>query len=131
LTRDELGILVLEDVPLVRNQIAELLVQFGFKNILMCSSVADARPILETQAIHLILSDWHLGTPSGLDFLREVRSHPKWKSLPFIFITAEATKERIIEALKIGIDDYLIKPLTADQIQNKVYGVLIKKKLLS
>jgi DNA-binding response OmpR family regulator len=45
-------------------------------------------------------------------------------------VTAESTKERVIEAIKTGVDDYLVKPLTLAQIQNKVYGVLLRKKIL-
>ncbi len=41
-----------------------------------------------------------------------------------------ATKERVIEAIQSGVDDYIVKPLTIAQIQSKVYGVLIKKQVL-
>jgi two-component system chemotaxis response regulator CheY len=64
----------------------------------------------------------------GLELLRHVRKDPNFKAIAFVLITAESTKERVIEAIKSGVDDYLIKPLTRVQIETKVYSVLLKKR---
>ena len=45
-------------------------------------------------------------------------------------VTAENTREKVIEALKAGVDDYLVKPLTAAQLQSKVLAVLTKRKVI-
>ena len=131
MTRDELSIVVLDDVGLVRDHIQVLLAQFGFKNVTTCSSVAEVWSALLTKTVHLILSDWHLGPPNGFDLLKELRTHPEYRDIAYIMITAEAVKTQVIQAVQYGVDDYLIKPLTPEAVQNKVYGVLLRKKLLS
>jgi two-component system chemotaxis response regulator CheY len=71
-------------------------------------------------------------TPTdGLEFLKHVRSQEQTKNIAFIMVTAEGTKEKVVEAIKTGVDDYLMKPLTLEQIETKVHKVLIRKQVLS
>jgi two-component system chemotaxis response regulator CheY len=66
---------------------------------------------LQNQKIHLILLDWNMPELSGLDFLKKVRAMDEYKSLPIIMVTSEAAKYNVIEALKNGATDYIIKPV--------------------
>ncbi len=129
--RDEVGILVVDDVNTMRVQIKDLLKSFGFRNIHLAGGGEEGKAMLERQSIHLILCDWHMSPTDGLDFLKYVRAHDLHKSTAFIMVTAESTKERVVEAIKSGVDDYLVKPLTPAQIQTKVYGVLLRKQVLA
>ena len=76
------------------------------------------------------MADWQMSPTDGMELLKYVREHAEHKSMAFIMVTAENTKEKVIAAIKSGVDDYLVKPLTAAQIQNKVYGVLLKRQIL-
>jgi two-component system chemotaxis response regulator CheY len=67
---------------------------------------------------------------NGMDFLHYVRGHPVHKGIAFVLVTAENTKEQVIGAITAGVDDYIMKPFTAVQLQNKVYGVLQRKKVI-
>jgi two-component system chemotaxis response regulator CheY len=129
--REEVAILVIDDVNTMRVQIKDLLKSFGFRKVTLASSGEEAKAAIETETFNLILCDWHMAPTDGLEFLKYIRSHDTYKGVPFVMITAESTKERVVEAIKTGVDDYLVKPLTIDQIQNKVYGVLIRKKVLA
>jgi two-component system chemotaxis response regulator CheY len=129
--REDVNILVVDDVNTMRVQIRDLLKGFGFRKVSVAGSGEEAKQILETDAFHLVLCDWHMTPTDGLELLKYVRAHPTYKSMPFIMVTAESTKERVIEAIKTGVDDYLVKPLTMMQIQNKVFGVLLRKQVLS
>jgi two-component system, chemotaxis family, chemotaxis protein CheY len=128
--REEVGILVVDDVAAMRTQVKDLLRSFGFQKIRVAASGEDGKAQLDQEPTHLILCDWQMQPTNGLEFLKYVRAHPDYKTTPFIMVTAESTKEKVIEAIKTGVDDYLVKPLTLDQIQNKVYGVLLRKKVL-
>lgn len=129
--REEVGILVVDDVNTMRVQIKDLLKTFGFKKITVAGSGEEAKALLESETLHLILCDWHMAPTDGFDFLKYVRAHDVHNGMSFIMVTAESTKERVIEAIKAGVDDYLVKPLTPVQIQNKVYGVLLRKQVLT
>jgi len=129
--RDEVNILVIEDVSSMRTQIRMILKSFGFRKITLCENAAEGVRLMDAEQFNLILCDWHLGSDiSGLDFLKFVREHPTFKDVGFIMVTAESTRESVIEAIRSGVDDYLIKPLTLEQIESKVYGVLMKKRVL-
>src|SRR5687768_14791022 len=129
--RDEIQILVVDDVNTMRVQIKDLLKGLGFQKINTAGSGAEAQKALEEGPYHLVLCDWHMGPPDGMELLKFVRKSAKHKDTPFIMVSAESTKELVIEAIKSGVDDYLIKPLTVEQVQSKVYGVLLKRKVLS
>jgi two-component system chemotaxis response regulator CheY len=128
--REELGILVVDDVNTMRIQIKELLKGFGFKHIVLAGSGAEAKQFLQTEKIHLILSDWQMSPTDGIELLQFVRSSPEHKDIAFIMVTAESTKEKVMAAIQAGVDNYLVKPLTPTEIESKVYGVLLKKQLL-
>jgi two-component system, chemotaxis family, chemotaxis protein CheY len=129
--RSEVGVLVVDDVNSMRMQIKELMKSFGFRLVSTAGNAEEAMAMLDVEPFHLLLCDWQMGTQSGLDLLRHVRAHPKHKDLPFIMVTAETTKEQVVLAIKAGVDDYLVKPLTRAQIESKVYGVLLRKKVLA
>jgi two-component system chemotaxis response regulator CheY len=125
---DESRILIVDDVNTMRMQIKELLKAFGFQNLAMVSNGEEAKIELTKNPYDLILCDWHMEPCDGLELLKHVRKDTHFKAIAFVLITAESTKERVIEAIKSGVDDYLIKPLTRVQIETKVYSVLLKKR---
>ena len=129
--RDEVKILVVDDVNTMRVQIKDLLKHFGFRKITLAASGEAAKASLNAGGFDLILCDWHMSPGDGMEFLLYIRSHADFKSVPFIMVTAESTKELVLQAIRSGVDDYLIKPLTIMQIQNKVYGVLLRKQVLT
>jgi two-component system chemotaxis response regulator CheY len=56
----------------------------------------------------------------GIDLLKAVRADERLKAIPFLMVTAEAQKENILEAVKAGVSNYIIKPFTADALQQKL-----------
>jgi two-component system chemotaxis response regulator CheY len=130
MVRDEVGILVVDDVNAMRVQIRELLKTVGFGRIQVASNGLEAKQILEMDSFQLILADWQMEPTDGLELLKYVRAHPEFKHIAFMMVTAESTKEGVVQAIQAGVDDYLIKPLTADQMQLKVYGLLTRKKVI-
>lgn len=125
--KDEVSILVVDDVNTVRLQIRELLKSFGFKNITLAESGIEAKVLLDLTPFHLVVADWHMSPMNGLELLKYIRSQPKYQKLAFVMVTAENTKESVISAIQSGVDDYLMKPLTPMAVQNKIYGALLKK----
>ena len=57
---------------------------------------------------------------SGIDLLKTVRSDDELKDIPFVMITAEAQKDNILEAVKEGVSNYIVKPFTAETINEKL-----------
>jgi two-component system chemotaxis response regulator CheY len=120
-------ILVVDDFSTMRRIVKTCLRQLGFENI---AEAEDGKQALEKMAatdFKLVVSDWNMPNMMGIDLLRQVRSVDKWKTLPFIMVTAEAQKENVIEAAKAGVSNYIIKPFTTDQLQAKLEAVFSRK----
>jgi two-component system chemotaxis response regulator CheY len=66
---------------------------------------------LRLKKIHLVLLDWNMPKLLGLDFLKIVRKMEDYKDLPIIMVTSESAKYNVIEALKNGATDYIVKPI--------------------
>lgn len=126
---EDVSVLVVDDVNAVRTQVSQLLKTFGFTKIIMTANGEEARLMLGVNQFHLILADWHMEPTDGLTLLKAVRGDEKNKDAAFIMVTADGTKDHVITAIQSGVDDYLVKPLTSAQIQNKVYRALFKRKI--
>lgn len=129
-------ILIVDDMKTMRMFVRKHLKELGFENVHEADDGATAYPALE-QAVSsgepfaLMLSDWNMPKMTGLDLLKEVRANLKLASLPIIFITAETDKAQIVEAMKAGVSNYIMKPFTADTLKEKLDAVASKLPLAS
>jgi two-component system chemotaxis response regulator CheY len=127
---DEVGVLVVDDVNAMRVHIRDLLRESGLTKVSVAPSGPAAKQLLELQPFHLVLADWQMEPTDGMELLTYVRGHPDYKNIAFILVTAENTKEKVLQAIKAGVDDYLVKPITAAQVKTKVFDTLLRKKLI-
>jgi two-component system chemotaxis response regulator CheY len=81
----------------------------------------------ETESpIKLVLSDLNMPGPSGLDFLKQVRSITKLKTLPFLLVTTESEKGAVMEAAMSGVSAYIVKPFNLETLTKRL-GEAYKK----
>src|SRR4051812_29178648 len=123
MTAEEIQILVVDDVNTMRTLTKSILLKLGFKNITAVENGTDAKDALKTKKFQLLLCDWYMTPTDGIELLKFIKSDPQYKDLLFIMVTAETTMEKVTEAVKAGVDDYLIKPYSQDQIESKVRGL--------
>jgi two-component system chemotaxis response regulator CheY len=102
---------------IVKNTFSELKIPCEFVE---AANGREALRLLESRKIDLVLLDWNMPQLSGLDFLKKVRSMELYKHLPIIMVTSEAAKYNVIEALKSGATDYIIKPLNEKSFLDKL-----------
>ena len=70
--------------------------------------------------IHFILSDWNVPDGTGLDLLKEVRSRKHLAPIPILMVTAEDSISYMLEAIEEGVNEYLIKPWTPEEFDEKI-----------
>jgi two-component system chemotaxis response regulator CheY len=117
-------ILVVDDFPTMRRIVKTLLRQNGYSDFVEAEDGAQGYETLKnTPGIEFIVSDWNMPNMTGIEFLKAVRADPKYKHLPFLMVTAEAEKENIIEAVKSGVSNYVVKPFTGQTLQEKLAKV--------
>lgn len=126
----DMKILVVDDFPTMRRIVKTLLRQNGYTNFVEAEHGAEAYDILKkTPDIEFIVSDWNMPNMTGIEFLKAVRADPKFKHLPFLMVTAEAEKENIIEAVKSGVSNYVVKPFTGQTLQEKLAKIYANLKI--
>ena len=106
-------LLIVDDEPSMRELLQILFEQRGYE-VEVAGSVGQAIGALESQLPDLILSDLNMEGPSGLDFLRFVRS--KYGEIPFVVVTAFGSQESAEDALQLGADDYVLKPFDNNEL---------------
>jgi two-component system chemotaxis response regulator CheY len=118
-------ILIVDDFATMRRILRNILKEIGFTNITEVEDGKTALKELKNDSFDLVLCDWNMPEMTGLEVLEKVRSDDQLKDLPFVMVTAEAQKQNIVAAVKAGVTNYIIKPLTAETVNdklNKLFG---------
>jgi two-component system chemotaxis response regulator CheY len=126
----KLKVLVVDDFPTMRRIVKNLLKQLGFENIDEAEDGAQALTKLKAGGYGLVISDWNMPVMEGIDLLKHVREDEALKVLPFLMVTAEAEKDKVITAIKAGVDNYVVKPFTAEVLKEKLEKIAEKKPSL-
>ncbi|OPY04396.1 MAG: Chemotaxis protein CheY [Syntrophaceae bacterium PtaB.Bin038] len=119
-----LKILIVDDFATMRKVIRNLLKQGGFENVVEAEDGAAALKMLKSQQVDFIISDWNMPNMSGLDLLKAVRADDELKALPFLMVTAEALKDNVVAAVKAGVSNYIVKPFTAEVLNEKIEKIV-------
>ena len=119
-----LKILAVDDSATMRRIIVNTLKRIGHEDIVEAEDGADAYAKLETEdGINFIITDWNMPNMSGLEFVTKVREG-SYKELPILMVTTRSIKEDIIEAMKAGVNSYIVKPFTPQTLKEKMDQVL-------
>ena len=113
-------ILIVDDFATMRKIVRNQLGQLGFKNLDEADDGATALPKIQSGGIQFIVCDWNMPKMSGLDLLKTIRADENTKNIPFLMVTAEALKENIVAAIQAGVSDYVVKPFTAQVLEEKI-----------
>ena len=116
----DMDVLVVDDASAMRRIIRGLLKELGFKNIREAENGQTALEELKRKKSDFVVSDWNMPVMNGIDLLRAIRSDDALKSVPVLMVTAEAKQENIIEAVKAGVSNYIVKPFNAQTLQEKL-----------
>lgn len=84
----------------------------------------EALNVLKTREVDLITSDVMMPGLGGFELLAEVRANSEWNHIPFVMITARSDEDSRINALKEGVDDYVIKPFLSRELVVRVHNIL-------
>ncbi|MEA3417385.1 MAG: chemotaxis response regulator CheY [Thermodesulfobacteriota bacterium] len=119
-------IMVVDDFATMRKVIKNLLKQAGYKNITEAEDGVEALKALKSEKVDFIISDWNMPNMNGLEFLKGVRADSEFSGLPFLMVTAEGLKENVVEAVKAGVSNYIVKPFTSEVLNKKIEKIVEK-----
>ncbi|MBV9348550.1 MAG: response regulator [Pseudolabrys sp.] len=126
----QLTVLVVDDSMFMRKIVRSLLNNIGVKKIL---EAADGIAALEEMRQHspdVVVLDWEMPLLNGPEFMRIVRSPGvfPWPDIPVIMLTAHGERRRIVEAVKLGVNEFLAKPVSAKMLHDRLISILAKPR---
>jgi two-component system, chemotaxis family, chemotaxis protein CheY len=113
-------ILVVDDMVTMRKILKNILKQLGFANIDEAENGQEALEKLHRDTFGFVVSDWNMPVMTGIDMLRAIRADEKLKAIPVLMVTAEAQQSNLVEAVQAGVSNYIVKPFTAETMQEKL-----------
>jgi two-component system phosphate regulon response regulator PhoB len=120
------AILVVEDEPAIQELIAVNLEHAGHQ-VLRAGNVPEAEALVREVLPDLVLLDWMLPGPPGLNFARQLRTDQRTKDIPIIMLTARAEERDTIAGLEGGADDYVTKPFSPKELLARIKAVMRRR----
>ena len=117
-------ILLVDDSRTIRNIQKNTLASMGHTDILEAADGLLALEVLSKVTPDLTLVDWNMPNMDGITLVKKIRETDK--RIPIMMCTTEAEKSRVIEAIKAGVNNYVVKPFTADTLSEKIDQTLAK-----
>lgn len=121
-----MDVLIVDDSAAIRKILQRVLRQaeIPLGEVYEAGDGAEALNILKRKTVGLVLSDINMPVMDGLEFLTRVRAEQKWAKLPILMVSTEGAHAKVLEAVERGASGYVRKPFTAEQIKEKLIGLI-------
>lgn len=119
-------VLIVDDSAAIRKILQRVLRQaeMSIGEVYEAGDGVEALASLKDHKVGLVLSDINMPNMDGLQLLSQIRASAEWKNLPVLMITTEGSQNKVLEAVNLGASGYVRKPFTADQIKEKLVGLV-------
>ena len=119
-------ILVVDDSVTMRKIVINSLAKLGYPDTVEAGNGKEGLALMYSEKIDMIITDWNMPELNGHDLIKAVREDQAFKELPILMITTRSMKEDIIQALKIGATNYIVKPFEPKVLEKKMNEILKK-----
>lgn len=117
----DLQYLVVDDSCSLRGLVCNILKhQLEAENILQAINGVEALKLLKAHKVDIILCDYNMPEMDGAELLKRVRADKRLKNTPFLMMTAESDRKKILTAAKLGVSEYLVKPFNGNQLEERI-----------
>ncbi len=120
----DLKILAVDDSPTMRRIIVNTLKRAGFNDVSEATDGKDALAKMKVDSFGLVITDWNMPEMDGLTFVTQLRGTSEFHDVPVLMVTTRSVKDDIIEAMKAGVNNYIVKPFTPETLGEKIQQVL-------
>ncbi len=115
-------VMLVDDSKTMRNIQKGILGQLGYTDLEEACDGLDALSKVGAFQPELLLVDWNMPNMDGLTFVKKFRE--QGNKAPIIMVTTEAEKSRVVEAIKAGVNNYVVKPFTPDLLGERIKETL-------
>ena len=117
-------IMLVDDSRTIRNIQKNVLEKLGHTDIVEAEDGIQALDQFNKQRPDLILVDWNMPNMDGLTLVGKIRELDT--AIPIIMCTTEAEKSRVLQAVKAGVNNYIVKPFTVESLGEKISQTMSK-----
>jgi len=122
--RDQIQLMVVDDMSTSRGLILQALDAFGIRNVRHTADAPSALAALGQKPAHLVISDYNMPGMDGLHLLHALRSDAKLKGVGFILITGKADRQVIETGKKLGMNNFVKKPFEPKDLLASIEAVV-------
>jgi two-component system chemotaxis response regulator CheY len=116
--------LVVDDSSTMRRIIINTLNKLGYQDVVEAGNGREGIDKVIEGPVDLVITDWNMPEMNGIEFIRALRTMEGKQRLPVLMVTTNAAKDDIVEALKAGVNSYVVKPFTPETMREKIEAVL-------
>jgi two-component system chemotaxis response regulator CheY len=126
----QLHVLLVDDSPYIRTIVHGLLTHLGVKRVTEAADGVSALERIREEAPDVILLDWEMPLLNGAELVRIVRSPGVFPTpdIPIIMLTGHGERWRILESIKIGVNEFLCKPVSAQALFDRLVSIVLKPR---
>jgi CheY-like chemotaxis protein len=125
-------VLVVDDEHYMRKVVRTLLMSSGVRTIYEAADGPAGLELIRSMAPDVVILDWEMPGLDGSGFVRMVRSPDTFPfpDIPIIMLTGHGERSRVIEAVQIGVNEFLLKPVSSKALQDRLVSVLARPRPL-
>lgn len=112
--------LIIDDSRAMRRILTKIVAPLGFDVIEAENGQEGLEQLRAVEDVEVILVDWNMPVMNGLDFVKAVRADAKYATQKIIMVTTETEPNQMVRALMAGVDEFVMKPFTADILMEKM-----------
>lgn len=121
--KEKIKILVVDDMATSRGLIINALDEIKIKNYDFCKDGVSAIKSINSNPVHLVISDYNMPGMDGLGLLKSLREHKATQKVGFILVTGSEDKGVVDKATALGMNNYLKKPFTTQSLKQCIEAV--------
>jgi len=121
----DLKILVVDDFSATRTLVINHLSKLRYNNIEEAENGFSGLARLKSALFDLVVIDYSMSDMSGLDLLKQIRAEPDLKHIPVLMIISEELQGNIINSIKAGLNDYIVRPFEVYKFKQKLDNILV------
>ena len=116
--------LVVDDSLTMRRIVINTLKTIGYADVVEAADGKDAMAKLLSEGADFLITDWNMPEMNGLELTKWVRGNAQFAEMPILMVTTRGNKEDVIEAMKVRVNNYIVKPFTAQGLKEKIDAIL-------
>jgi two-component system chemotaxis response regulator CheY len=117
--------LIVDDSSTMRRIIINTLTKLGYQSFLEAGNGKEGLDRLGAGPVDMVITDWNMPEMNGIDFVRHLRSREDGRAVPVLMVTTNAANSDVSEALKAGVNNFVVTPFTADTLKEKIRAAAV------